>query len=298
MYYSVEAESIIKEYNTKNQSLDDFINNLEFKIIKKEGNHLEFDLKNCVPSFANALRRILISQIPTVAIEHVTIYENNTVFPDEYIAHRLGLIPIKNCLDQMYISDEENWRNVLNFKIDVTNSSDDIMLLTSDSIDFMPLSGQSDFYDLVSKNVLICKMAPGNVVKMSLKAILGKGEEHAKWSPVSLCSYKIMPKIILEEDFTNEDAIELKNCFSPGVIELINNKAVVINPRLESMSREVFRHDKFKDKVKILREGGWFCFTIESISEDPLVLVKKAINILIQSCGNLKEEIEKLSEDY
>jgi DNA-directed RNA polymerase I and III subunit RPAC1 len=43
----------------------------------------------------NAFRRILIAEIPTIAIEKVNIYQNNGIMQDEVLAHRLGLIPIK-----------------------------------------------------------------------------------------------------------------------------------------------------------------------------------------------------------
>jgi len=43
----------------------------------------------------NAFRRILIAEIPTMAIEKVNIYQNTGIMQDEVLAHRLGLIPIK-----------------------------------------------------------------------------------------------------------------------------------------------------------------------------------------------------------
>lgn len=66
------------------------------KIEVKELNHEEilFDLFNVEPPLANALRRILISEIPTMAIEFVRITQNTSIIPDEVLAHRLGLIPI------------------------------------------------------------------------------------------------------------------------------------------------------------------------------------------------------------
>ena len=60
-----------------------------------KGLDLEFDLIGVDASIANAFRRILIAEIPTLAIETVYISNNTSVIQDEVLAHRLGLIPIK-----------------------------------------------------------------------------------------------------------------------------------------------------------------------------------------------------------
>eukprot|EP00955_Chlamydomonas_euryale_P012362 132909-Chlamydomonas_euryale.AAC.1 len=49
----------------------------------------------CDPAIANALRRILIAEIPTVAIEHVYVLNNTSIIQDEVLAHRLGLLPLR-----------------------------------------------------------------------------------------------------------------------------------------------------------------------------------------------------------
>lgn len=56
---------------------------------------MEFDLVGVDASIANAFRRILIAEVPTMAIETVFVFNNTSVIQDEVLAHRLGLIPIK-----------------------------------------------------------------------------------------------------------------------------------------------------------------------------------------------------------
>lgn len=46
-------------------------------------------------SIANSFRRILLAEVPTMAIEKVHVFNNTSVIQDEVLAHRLGLIPLK-----------------------------------------------------------------------------------------------------------------------------------------------------------------------------------------------------------
>lgn len=56
---------------------------------------MEFDMIGIDASIANSFRRILLAEVPTMAIEKVLIYNNTSVIQDEVLAHRLGLIPLK-----------------------------------------------------------------------------------------------------------------------------------------------------------------------------------------------------------
>ena len=55
---------------------------------------VSFKLSGVSFNFANALRRIIMSSINCFAIDSVTFYENSSAMFDEYIAHRIGLIPL------------------------------------------------------------------------------------------------------------------------------------------------------------------------------------------------------------
>ncbi|KAG9048143.1 DNA-directed RNA polymerase core subunit rpc40, partial [Serendipita sp. 407] len=74
--------------------LDDFKNNLKVDFQYATNEHVEFDLVGVDASIANALRRILIAEVPTMAIERVYIYNNTSVIQDEVLSHRLGLVPL------------------------------------------------------------------------------------------------------------------------------------------------------------------------------------------------------------
>lgn len=64
------------------------------KIIHMDTYTIKFELSNVDLTMANALRRIIIAEVPTMAIDKVEIEENTSALHDEFIAHRCGLIPI------------------------------------------------------------------------------------------------------------------------------------------------------------------------------------------------------------
>ena len=64
----------------------------------KDGLTLKLLIKGTTPAFMNTLRRTMIEEVPTMAIEDVEFRKNNGILYDEMIAHRLGLIPLKTDL--------------------------------------------------------------------------------------------------------------------------------------------------------------------------------------------------------
>ena len=56
---------------------------------------MEFDMIGVDAAFANSIRRIMISDVPSMAIEKVFIYNNTSIIQDEILSHRLGLVPLK-----------------------------------------------------------------------------------------------------------------------------------------------------------------------------------------------------------
>ncbi len=86
-------------------------------------NELVFEMIGIDVSFANALRRIMIAEVPTVAIEHVYMWNNSSIVHDEVLSHRLGLVPInadsRLFEDFLGEDDEATDRNTIVFRLTI-----------------------------------------------------------------------------------------------------------------------------------------------------------------------------------
>jgi DNA-directed RNA polymerase I and III subunit RPAC1 len=83
------------EIDNTGQFLEKIKKDLKINITKLNSDDIEFDLIGVDAAIANALRRILLSEVPTIAVETVWISVNTSIIQDEVLAHRIGLIPIK-----------------------------------------------------------------------------------------------------------------------------------------------------------------------------------------------------------
>ncbi|MDG6938288.1 MAG: DNA-directed RNA polymerase subunit alpha, partial [Nitrososphaerota archaeon] len=73
---------------------------VEVKALEDSGSTVSVQLEGVDRSYANAIRRFCISEVPSMAIDDVVILENSSVLYDEILAHRLGMIPIKTDLEK------------------------------------------------------------------------------------------------------------------------------------------------------------------------------------------------------
>lgn len=222
------------------------------EILSVEPHEIKFILSETDTSVANTLRRIMIAEVPTLSIDLVEFAENSSVLNDEYIAHRLGLIPIRytkpdnpdkgsDCQDAFLphrecVCYEHCLRCSVEFELDVAYSvtGDEVTVpLTVTSKDlitnnenvqpahFLSADEQDEAQD---EGVAIVKLGPGQKIKLKAIARLGISKEHAKWCPVAVATYRFWPIIDINEEqvatLSMEQKQELVDVCSDRVLEL------------------------------------------------------------------------------
>lgn len=148
------------------------------EITSKDEKQVVATLKGIPLQYANALRRICLNGVMIFAIDKIDVIENTSSIPDEGLAHRLGLIPLRTDLAEF--KDPS--------KIDVNDSTNRVMLVLDEQTEKVrtivsgDISSQDSFVKPASPNIPIVQLAPGQKVKLEAYAILGRGSDHAKWN--------------------------------------------------------------------------------------------------------------------
>jgi DNA-directed RNA polymerase subunit D len=159
---------------------------LSIDVVESSPSRIRVRLKGIDRAYANAIRRIAISQVPTMAIDDVVILENSSVMFDELVAHRLGLIPLKTDLNKYNLPEECDCKNPLGCQ-----KCRVLLVLDAEATDKVRTVNSSDLVSEdpetkpISDSIPIVKLAPGQKIKLEAYARLGRGSEHAKWQPTS-----------------------------------------------------------------------------------------------------------------
>ena len=196
---------------------------MSLEVIKQNENKISIRLKGIPIQYANALRRICLNGVPIFAIETVEILENTSIIPDEAIAHRLGLIPLKTDSSDIIISEssESDSRVILTLDSDETKTEENNS--ESRTVFSNELKGEDAGVKPISDKIPIVMLAPGQKVKFQAYARLGRGTEHAKWNSATasvLTETKNKDERILTVESTG--SLDPKSIVLVGIDELSN----------------------------------------------------------------------------
>lgn len=215
----------------------------DVEIVKLTENYLEFYLTNADLSYANGLRRIIISEVCTMAIDLVNITSNTSPLFDEFIAHRLGLIPLVSSEVNNYVYQRDCNCNEycekcsVQFYIDI-QCKEDQMDITTEHIKSVNSENSVlpvKYHD--EDPIVIAKLKKNQELNIHMIAKKGIGKEHAKWSPVSTCVMQHVPEIEFLQDRFLIDKLSIKQK----------------QDFVESCPSKVYRYDEIR-KIVVLED--------------------------------------------
>jgi DNA-directed RNA polymerase subunit L len=242
-----------------------FINN-----IKKNEDSISFDLNNNSKeikiSLANAIRRTIISDIETYIIDpnKVVFYENNSILNNEFLKHRISLIPV--------ISDIENidYENII---IECKKNNDDENIISVYVSDF------------------VCKdEKTGEIIDNS---------KLFKYPKILFAKLKLNQYISLEGKLTknnptngNDSAyMAVSKCVYTFKIDQKEVKSITNNMSKEEKTSFLTQENERVYERNEIGDPNVYEFIIDSIGfYEPLKIVHKGFDYLIKHLENVKNE--------
>jgi DNA-directed RNA polymerase subunit D len=161
------------------------------EVVEKSDERIVVRFNNIPRQYVNSLRRLAISEVPTLAIDDVVILENSSVMHDEAVAHRLGLIPLRTDPGRFVMPHECDCKSSLGCSkcrvllVLDTEATEKTLVVTSGE-----LVSEDEMVKPVSKDIPIIVLAPSQKLKFEAYARLGTGKDHAKWQPTSAAVVK------------------------------------------------------------------------------------------------------------
>lgn len=166
----------------------------------------------------------------------------------------------------------------------------------------------------VLPNILLAKLASNQQLSFTAHAVKGYGYDHAKFSPVSCCSYRLLPEIRFKNQGIKGDlefCEKFQNCFAKGVIGIREisgqsrkksktkqYEAFVQNARNDTVSRECLRHPEFADKVELGRVRDHFIYHVESLGQYrfPSDIFIESTDFLARKCLEIKQIVDEIRQ--
>jgi len=269
---------------------------MDIRFIRCTEDEARFILSGVTIAFANTLRRAMISEVPSLAIEDVRIYENNTPLFDEMLAHRLGLIPLRTDLSVMVPQDECSCGGegcpacTVTYTLSVEGPC---MVYSRHLIPADPRAAPA--YD----SIPIVKLHEGQKVVLEATAVVNRGREHAKWQPSVACGYKEHPVITVTEQ-CDGCGLCIEEC-PRNILELQDGRVVAAEERLIDCSlcrlcEKACIASGIGDEsaIRVGVDPDTFVFTLEGDGSMP---VKDILSYAVRLVGKRSRElIDILSE--
>ncbi len=257
---------------------------MKLKVIDKDKLAMTFVLEGITEAIANTIRRYVINEVPTLAIEDVAIQRNSSAMYDEMLAHRLGLVPLKTDLKSYKTQEECSCKG--------KGCAQCTLELSLKAKGPGPvLSGQLESKDpkvtAVYDGLPITKLAKNQEVKVEATAILDRGKRHMKFSP-ALVYYRGYPTITIDKRSGIKKCIEGCN---DNLTEKGDHLVIKDIKKWNDACEEICE----KNGMKVETSKEDFIFTIESWGQlQPKEILMKALDIYEDKLDECAKAVKQL----
>lgn len=273
---------------------------MDIEVLEKSEHKLVFVVQNISIEMANAIRRIIMSEILVMAVDEVIVLKNDSPLYDEIISHRLGMIPLTTDLETYKLPQEcqcEGYGCALcqvSLTCEVTNTTN------------MPLevySGDLKSNDPkivpVNPNIPIVRIDKNNQLIIEAYAILGKAKDHVKWQAVSNIFYRFYPEI----EFNGENC---KKCLERCVVsrmcpehlyDFSDGKTVkLLGDYWKTCTLcKACERDCPEKAITVGSRDNTYIFSIESDGVLPFdTIIKKTFEIFLEKIDEFVERLEAI----
>jgi len=263
---------------------------LSYEIIsqEKKNKKMTFLLKGVDHSYANTLRRIMISEVPTMAIEDVEIKDNSSVLYDEMVAHRLGLIPLTTDLETYNLPSKCECQGVgcARCQLKLTLVSQGPKTVYSGEI-----KSKDPKVKPVDDKFPITKLLENQKLMIEATAVLGIGKIHSKWTPGHIY-YRAVPKVTINKETQNPQLFA--DICPSDVFDVKGGKLQINQKNVDACTLCNACVEECKNgEISATPVENNFIFTIESWGQlDPKEILTKSIEIFDEKLKELKKELK------
>lgn len=266
---------------------------MKIQVLEKNEIDLRLLIEGTNAAFMNALRRIVISEVPTMAIDEVVIIENSSPLQDEFLSHRIGLVPLKTDLDTYNLPENcecksEFGCNLCRVSLVLEAEAEDRRMTVYSG----DLKSENPAAVPVSNRIPIVKLAPEQRIRLEAYARLGKGKDHARWQPSSKCAYKYRPFVKIDTKLCDLCGDCIKVC-PENILAKSGSKIVVKNVSDCTLCQDcVDACQKNPKAANVTWDESSFLFSLESTGAlQAERIFQEAIKILDQKLKNFLVEL-------
>lgn len=257
---------------------------MDIDIIELSDTKARFVLNDIEPAIVNGLRRVMLAEVPTMAVDYVNIYDNTSVLFDEQIALRIGLIPLITDMKSYVLPEDCGCDGEgctmcqLSFNLSAEGPK---MIYSGDLLSSDPKVTVAD------EKILIIELKERQTLVLEAVAKLGIGRKHAKWQAGVGCGYKNIPVVTVKEECDSCGRC-VDEC--PRNILVINDDKLEVTDQLKCNLCKLCMGVCDINAIDVSEVPNSYIFTMESDGSYP------AKELLIQGADTIIQKAEQLKE--